>query len=208
MSRAKIALAVCASALALAAVGSASASAAEWHVAGAPLGSGKSAALAEATTPVKGFELVIVGSGLSVSCAGLQNNSAAIVGANSFEAKSLTFTGCKSNSANCPVTPTISTTEVLGTAAPATSPASTLEVQPKAGAEKLLMELVFTGETCAFTILPVKGNFTFTLPTGQTEQSGQELFVSSSKLKTASNTDTLTGAIDAKLVSGSPWSFR
>jgi hypothetical protein len=70
------------------------------------------------------------------------------------------------------------------------------------------MILNFTGETCPLTTLPVKGQFTVTSPDGQAEKGEHELFVSSSELKTASNKDTLTGAVDVKLASGSEWSFH
>jgi hypothetical protein len=207
MSRARIIGAACITSLALLAVSSASASAAEWLVGKAPLGAGKSAALATGTTTVKSFELVIVGSGLSVNCTGLQNNEALIVGPASFEAKALSFTGCKSNTEVCTVTPTINTKEVSGTAAlGAEAPATTLAIKPKVGEN--LMNLEFTGSECAVSVLPVKGKFTMTSPTGQTDQGEHELVVSSAELKTAGNTDTLTGAVKTKLASGSEWSFR
>jgi hypothetical protein len=207
MSRAKILVATCMASLTLLVVGSASASAAEWFVGKAPLGSGEPAALATGTTTVKAFELVIVGSGLSINCTGLQNSEASIVGTASFEGKALTFTGCSSNAPACPVTPTISTKEVSGSAAlGAKSPESTLTIKPKTGEN--LMTLKFTGSRCAISALPVKGQFTMTLPEGQTEQSEHELVVSSTELKTAGNTDTLTGAVKDKLASGSEWSFH
>jgi hypothetical protein len=85
----------------------------------------------------------------------------------------------------------------------------TIKIEPVAGSTALLMVVEFTGPLCAFSELPVKGNFTVSSSDLGTEQTEHELTVSSSELKSASDTDTLTGASDFKLAtSGNTWSFH
>jgi hypothetical protein len=85
----------------------------------------------------------------------------------------------------------------------------TIKIEPTAGPTKLIMVVEFTGPLCALEgELPVKGNFTVSSSDLGTEQAEHELSVSSSELKSASDTDTLTGAADFKLAGGEMWSFH
>lgn len=206
MSRSKLALAACVASAVLLAVSAASASAAAWHVNASALGSGSSAELAKATTTVSNFQLDLLNNQIAITCTGIQNNEARIVGTASFKAKSLSLTGCSSNAVNCPVAPTITTTEVQGTVTAGTP--DSIKIEPTAGATKLIMVVVFTGPLCALEgEFPVKGNFTISSELAS-ELPEHELTVTSSALTSGSNTDTLTGAADYKLASGSDWSFR
>ncbi len=207
MSRAKIVVAACVASLALLAVSSASASAAGWFVNKAALASESSAELAKATTTLSNYELNLLNNQIKVTCTGLQNNEAFIVGTNLFKAKSLSFTGCTSNAVNCPIEPTITTTSVRGTVVSGTP--DTIKIEPVAGSTALLAVVEFTGPLCALSELPVKGNFTESSSDLGTEQLEHQLTVSASELKSASDTDTLTGSSDFKLVtSGNTWSFH
>ncbi len=206
MSRAKITVAACVASLALLAVSSASASAAGWFVNKAALASESSAELAKTTTTLSNYELNLLNNQIKVTCTGLQNNEADIVGTNLFKAKSLSFTGCTSNAVNCPIEPTIVTTAVRGTVTSGTP--DTIKVEPVAGATALLAVVEFTGPLCALTELPVKGNFTESSSDLGTEQAEHTLTVTASELKSAGDTDTLTGSSDFKLASGSTWSFH
>ena len=142
-----------------------------------------------------------------MTCTGLQNNEAFIVGTNLFKAKSLSFTGCTSNAVNCPIEPTITTTAVRGTVVSGTP--DTIKIEPVAGSTALLAVVEFTGPLCALSELPVKGNFTESSSDLGTEQAEHQLTVSASELKSASDTDTLTGSSDFKLAtSGNTWSFH
>lgn len=207
MSRAKIAVATSIALLALLAVGSASASAAGWNVNKTALGSGSSAELAKGTTTVTNFELSLIKSQIIVTCTGIQNNEADIVGTSLFTAKSLLLTGCTSNAANCPVASTIPTTEVQGTVTPGTP--DTIKIEPVAGPTKLIMTVEFTGPLCALEgQFPVSGNFTVSAPDLGTEQAEHELTVSSSELKSGSSPDALAGSAKFKLASGDEWGFH
>jgi hypothetical protein len=207
MSRAKIVVAACVASLALIAVNSASASAAGWFVNKAALASEAPAELAKATTTLSNYELNLLNNQIKVTCTGLQNNEAFIVGTNLFKAKSLSFTGCVSNAVNCPIEPTITTTAVRGTVVSGTP--DTIKIEPVAGSTALLAVVEFTGPQCALSELPVKGNFTESSSDLGTEQTEHQLTVSASELKSASDTDTLTGASDFKLAtSGNTWSFH
>lgn len=205
-SRTRLALATCIASIALLAVSAASASAAGWHVNGSTLGTGVSEELAKGTTTVTDFELHLLNNQITVTCTGIQNNEAKIVGPGSFKAKSLSLTGCTSNAVNCPVEPTIKTTEVKGEVTSGTP--DSIKIEPVAGPTKLVMAVVFTGASCALSgELPVKGNFTVSSELAS-EQAEHVLTVTSSALTTASDADTLTGAADFKLASGDDWSFR
>jgi len=207
MSRAKIVVAACVASLALIAVNSASASAAGWFVNKAALASEAPAELAKATTTLSNYELNLLNNQIKVTCTGLQNNEAFIVGTNLFKAKSLSFTGCTSNAVNCPIEPTITTTAVRGTVVSGTP--DTIKIEPVAGSTALLAVVEFTGPLCALSELPVKGNFTESSSDLGTEQAEHQLTVSASELKSASDTDTLTGSSDFKLAtSGNTWSFH
>lgn len=207
MSRAKIVVAACVASLALLAVSSASASAAGWFVNKAALASEAPAELAKATTTLSNYELNLLNNQIKVTCTGLQNNEAFIVGTNLFKAKSLSFTGCTSNAVNCPIEPTITTTAVRGTVVSGTP--DTIKIEPVAGSTALLAVVEFTGPLCALSELPVKGNFTESSSDLGTEQGEHQLTVSASELKSASDTDTLTGSSDFKLAtSGNTWSFH
>jgi hypothetical protein len=206
MSRTKLALATCVASIALIVVSGASASAAGWHVNGSTLGSGASEALATGTTTVTDFQLHLLNNQITLTCTGIQNNEASIVGPGSFKAKSLSLTGCTSSAVNCPVEPTVKTTEVKGEVSSGTP--DSIKVEPVAGAAKLIMTVVFTGPLCALEgELPVKGNFTISSELAS-EQSEHEFTVTSSALNTGSNTDSLTGAADFKLAGGADWSFH
>jgi hypothetical protein len=206
MSRSKLVLAACVASMALLAVSAASASAAGWHVNGSALASGSSAELAKATTTVSSFQLHLLNNQISITCTGIQNNEAKIVGTGSFKAKSLSLTGCSSNAVNCPVESAITTTEVQGTVTAGTP--DSIKIEPVAGATKLIMIVVFTGPLCALEgEFPVKGNFTVSSELAS-ELPEHQLTVTSSALTSGSNTDTLTGAADFKLASGDDWSFR
>lgn len=207
MSRAKIVVAACVASLALIAVNSASASAAGWFVNKAALASEAPAELAKTTTTLSNYELNLLNNQIKVTCTGLQNNEAFIVGTNLFKAKSLSFTGCASNAVNCPIEPTITTTAVRGTVVSGTP--DTIKIEPVAGSTALLAVVEFTGPLCALSELPVKGNFTESSSDLGTEQPEHQLTVSASELKSASDTDTLTGSSDFKLAtSGNTWSFH
>ncbi|MGA9283859.1 MAG: hypothetical protein WBV85_00280 [Solirubrobacteraceae bacterium] len=207
MSRAKIVVAACVASLALIAVNSASASAAGWFVNKAALASEAPAELAKATTTLSNYELNLLNNQIKVTCTGLQNNEAFIVGTNLFKAKSLSFTGCTSNAVNCPIEPTITTTAVRGAVVSGTP--DTIKIEPVAGSTALLAVVEFTGPLCALSELPVKGNFTESSSDLGTEQLEHQLTVSASELKSASDTDTLTGSSDFKLAtSGNTWSFH
>jgi len=206
MSRAKIVVAACVASLALIAVNSASASAAGWFVNKAALASEASAELAKTTTTLSNYELNLLNNQIKVTCTGLQNNEAFIVGTNLFKAKSLSFTGCTSNAVNCPIEPTIATTAVKGSVVSGTP--DTIKVEPVAGSTALLAVVEFTGPLCALSELPVKGNFTESSSDLGTEQAEHALTVTASELKSASDTDTLTGASDFKLAGGNTWSFH
>ncbi len=206
MSRSKLALVACVASLALLAASAASASAASWHVNGSALASGSSAALAKGTTTVINFQLNLLNKQITLTCTGIQNNEAAIVGTGSFKAKSLSLTGCSSSSTNCPVEPTVTTTEVKGEVTPGTP--DSIKIEPVAGPTKLIMTVVFTGPLCALEgEFPVKGNFTVSSELAS-EQVEHELTVSSSALSSGSNTDSLSGAADFRLAGGEDWSFR
>ena len=206
MSRTKIVVAAFAASLTLLAVSAASASAAGWFVNKTALGSGSSAELAKGTTTVADYELNLLNGQIKVTCTGLQNGEANIVGINLFKATSLSFTGCSSNATHCPIEPTITTTAVQG-AAMAGAPDS-IKIEPVAGATALLAIVEFTGPLCALSELPVKGNFTVSSSDLGSEQTEHELTVSASELKSASDTDTLAGASDFKLASAATWSFH
>lgn len=206
MSKTKIIVAACVASLALLAVSAASASAAGWYVNKTALASESPAELAKATATLANYELNLLNNQIKVTCTGLQNNEANIVGTSLFKAKSLSFTGCSSNAVNCPIEPTITTTAVQGTVTSGTP--DTIKVEPVAGATALLMIVEFTGPLCAFSELPVKGNFTESSSDLGTEQAEHTLTVSASELKSASDTDTLAGASDFKLASGNTWSFH
>lgn len=207
MSRAKIVVAACVASLALFAVSAASASAAGWYVNKSALASESSVELAKGATTLANYELNLLNNQIKVTCTGLQNNEAAIVGTNLFKAKSLSFTGCASNAVNCPIEPTITTTAVRGTVISGTP--DTLKVEPVAGSTALLMVVEFTGPQCALTLLPVKGNFTESSSDLGTEQTEHTLSVTASELKSASDADTLTGSSDFALAtSGDTWSFH
>jgi hypothetical protein len=207
MSRTKVASAMCVAVMALLAASAASASAAGWHVNGAALGSGSSEELAKATTTVTAFQLHLLNNQITLTCTGIQNDKAAIVGTKSFKAKSLSLTGCTSSAVNCPVEPTVTTTEVKGEVTSGTP--DTIRIEPTAGPAKLIMIVVFTGPLCALEgEFPVKGNFTVSSELGS-EQSEHQLAVTSSELSSGSgNTDSLSGAADFKLAGGGSWSFR
>jgi hypothetical protein len=206
MFRAKTVVAAFAASLTLLAVSAASASAAGWFVNKTALGAGSSAELAKGTTTVSVYELNLLNGQIKVTCTGLQNNEANIVGTNLLKATSISFTGCSSNAVHCPIEPTITTTAVQGTATAGTL--DTIKIEPVAGATALLMIVEFTGPLCAFSELPVKGNFTVSSANLGTEQTEHELTVSASELKSASDTDTLAGASDFKLTSVATWSFH
>ena len=207
MSRAKIVVAACVAPLMMLAVSAASASAAGWFVNKSALASESSVELAKGTTTLANYELNLLNNQIKVTCTGLQNNEADIVGTNLFKAKSLSFTGCSSNAVNCPIEPTILTTAVRGTVTSGTP--DTIKIEPVAGSTALLAIVEFTGPLCALSELPVKGNFTESSSDLATEQAEHALTVSASELKSASDTDTLTGASDFKLAtSGSTWSFH
>jgi hypothetical protein len=207
MSRSKLALATCVASIALLAVSAASASAAGWHVNGSALGSGSSEELATGTATVTNFQLHLLNNQITLTCTGIQNDKAAIVGTKSFKATSLSLTGCTSSAVNCPVEPTVTTTEVKGEVTAGTP--DTIKIEPVAGATKLMMIVVFTGPLCALEgDFPVKGNFTVSSELAS-EQAEHELTVSASELASGSgNNDSLTGAADFKLTSGADWSFR
>jgi len=202
MSRAKITVLACIASLALLVVASSSASAAEWNVNKAVLGSGKSE-LATGTTTTKNFELALGGINITVTCTGLQNNSAFIVGPTLFEAKSISLTGCTSSSATCPVNSVVGSNELSG----ASGSSFALKIGPRETGHVLFI-VEFEGAFCPLSAYPVKGNFTMTSGSISTEQGEHELVVSSSELNTGGDIDTLTGAADFKLASGQTWSFH
>lgn len=142
----------------------------------AALASESTAELAKATTTLSNYELNLLNNQIKVTCTGLQNNEAFIVGTNLFKAKSLSFTGCSSNAVNCPIEPTITTTAVRGSVVSGTP--DTIKIEPVAGSTALLAVVEFTGPLCALSELPVKGNFTEILlgswyRTGRTSTDGQ-----------------------------------
>jgi hypothetical protein len=190
----------------LAAAGSAVA--AEWHVAGAPLALREK--LKENPTVTAAFKLVA--GGVTVECKTLKLEDAEIIEKSSFAAEHLVFGKCKvANPAPvCSIKgETITTTELVGTAALGVFPVDTLAITPKTG--KLVTTITYEGLECVFEgETPVTGKMTVTLGKGQEELVPQPITVNTpaGELVVGATPATLTGGFEAETKKAEKWSYR
>jgi hypothetical protein len=211
MSKVKLITMACVAALALSAFASASASAATagWMVKGTMLSGSKALAT---TAAVHEFGK-LKAAGVTIECKGGTLNGIApeIKSPNLGAAKSLEFTGCKSITANCEISPEkINTVPLLAEAT--LEGALAVKVLFKPETKNTFTTVEYTGALCALQgVQPVTGKATVSAPTGQDERTLQQLNANvtetSGELKVGSSPAELKGVALLRLASGEPWSF-
>lgn len=176
-----------------------------------------SAALATTAKKVENVKLIF--SAVTVECSGenVAYVSPQIEGVNKGSSLSLTFSGCKATSKNCSLASSMK--EKVGTLPLAEE--STLEgssrekvesrVSPKTGS--IFATLAFAGANCSLAeeVQPVSGKGKLEAPTGQVENTLQEIKASiteaSKELKVGSASASIAGAVNAKLANSNTWSL-
>lgn len=214
MSRAKIFMAAIVGVLALSGFVSALASAVPpgWMVNGANFTSGTKALASTAAVDSPG---VFTGAGIEIKCGKAGSSvadgiNARINGAtNMGDAESLVFLECASP--QCTVTKTIGTLPLLVDLT-LDGELAVKGVFLAPNTEHIFTTIKFTAGTgeCALAgeTLPVKGEEEFLAPTGQMEETWQQInAIKASRLKLGANPATLEGSILVKLASGEPFSF-
>jgi hypothetical protein len=199
----------------------ASTASAEWLVEGKPLGSGKSAALASATTVDQSLILHFTAGTVKILilCAAVSVNKGRIFAPNGVFVQSIDFSSCHTISptpTNCQLTgeqsaqlTLIGTNPVLATAKSSTR----ISFNPQTG--KLFVNIPFAeGKTCAVEgLIPAKGEVITSTPSGGTETVSQGLqglgSEENNSLEIGSgNKGFLLGLTLIKLESGKTWSFK
>ena len=198
--------------LAFSVIATSSASAA-WVVEHEELASGSTAALAATASVSEGYALKF--GFITIKCTGETLNSVKpeLTGSGKLVASSLIFSGCAASGGGCAITQ--STIGTLPIAAELTQEGS-LEASAafKAQTGSLLATIKFTsGSECAYSgeVVPLTGKITTKLPTGQEEETTQNIDTNvsagSGELKVGFSAAEFKGVAVLKLASAKPWMF-
>jgi hypothetical protein len=172
------------------------ASAAEWKVEGKVL-SGKEA-ISPTTKVVEDFTLA--SAGVTITCTGLEDEGGFIEAPNKNGATALVFKGCEVTEGACKVSETLKTNAVKSTAE-----GKTITFEPTSGTNFITID--FEGSECALKgKKEVTGKVKVSAPTGETEETEQELVADSTELKVGTNPATFKGKAKVKLTSGKTFS--
>jgi len=207
MSKVKVIIAVLVSVLALSAVVSSAASA-DWMVNGTKLAS--TAALATSAAVMETGKLKFSETTIECTGATLNGSSPQIEAPDKGSAASLTFTECGTVvGSTCKITGepiSIGTVPITATVTLSGTLGANAVFVPKT--KNTFATIKFEG--CAIAgVQPVKGKATVNAPTGQMEQTLQEIVAATgpSELEVGTAAATLLGKALLRLVSGLPWSF-
>jgi len=213
MSKVKILIMAFVAVLALSALASASASAstAGWMVNGKLLTGSETAALA--TTAVVDENAKLTANTITIECEGktLNGINPKIEAGNMGSATSLVFTECKSISEKCKISSTeIGTVPLLAEATLEGTLGTKVLFSPQSGTTFATIKYEKGTGTCSLEGLkPVTGKVTVTAPTGQDENTLQQIEAATpeGELKIGTASATLKGKALLKLATGQPWSF-
>lgn len=210
MHRVRFIVAMLMAVLVCSAVATSSASAG-WVIEGA----GLSGAAVLATTAKKIENTKLVFAEVTVECSGENLNAVApqIEAPNIGSVTTLVFSGCSASGKNCKLATSmggdVGTLPVSLESTVEDSSEVDTKFAPKTGT--LLTTLAFEGERCSLAeeIQPVKGTVNARMPTGQEEETLQEIKAqvtsASGELKVGSANASLEGATDLKLASSQKW---
>jgi hypothetical protein len=214
MSKIKLMLAVAIGALALYAAAAGSASAAGWFLAGTKMTPSQSAAVASTAALSAPLVISTPSIGLTLTCDGTVLVREGIIHTDgTYLSKEIVFHSCTSSGLpEC----TLGSSEIkfnalTGLARLASSPEDRITF--KATTKATLATLPFTGANCPGAEVPLNGEFTLKMPTGQSELSTQLLeglgSVENNSLELASSKTFFEGGgPQVQLAFGPTWSFH
>jgi hypothetical protein len=193
--------------LALCAAIASSANAAGWMVGGTDLTS--SAALAPTAAVIEGITLT--SAGITVQCASSEAGTEGDIHTQSFILFRYKWLECEPTTSSCTLSSKeIRTVPIDGEVTLEGLAAVKVGLKPATGT--LLATIEFLGSQCAFLgLVPIIGKATVSGPTGQSEDTVQEIEMNvtaaSGELKLGANQAALKGKVYFKLGSSRPWSF-